>query len=93
MKKLLGVLSIVMMFGCCGSKVPTQYVGTGIIMLPDYTYLVTAPEYCCVDTLVQIPEPGLMCTTAPSFPITIIGYDCYGNVRKFEFSVVTVKNF
>ena len=80
-----------MMFGCCGSKIPTQYITSGVIILSDYTYLVRTPDYCCMDTLIQTPRPGLMFTTAPSFPVTIIGYDCYGRTRNFEFCVVTLK--
>lgn len=82
-----------MMFGCCGSKIPTQYITAGVVTLPDYTHLVRSSKYCCVDSLVQIPESGYTYITAPSFPVTIVGYDCYGNIRNFEFCVVTVKDF
>jgi hypothetical protein len=91
MKKLLVILSVVMMFGCCGSKIAPQYITSGVILLPDYTHLVKNSRYCCVDTVIQVPLPGFIHTQAPSYPVTIIGYDCYGKTREFDFCVVTVK--
>ena len=87
MKALLLALGIILMVGCCGSKLPTQYVTSGIILMPDYTSLVTEGNFCCIDTLVQTPEPQSYLTPKDIGEVTIIGYDCYDNFKVIEFSM------
>jgi len=93
MKTLFFILGIVLMVGCCTSNVTTQYVAKGVVLLPDYTYLLEGKKYCCVDTVVQNPEPGYFIETDKN-PITIsvIGFDCFGNTKIVEFDFATLKS-
>ena len=73
------------MFGCCANKVSTQYVSSGIILMPDYTPLVTTGRWCCIDTLIQRPEPKTYIAPVDIYDVTIIGFDCYGKEKIIEF--------
>jgi hypothetical protein len=92
MKQILFVFGLVLMFGCCGSNIPTQYITEGVILLPDYTVQVSENvKWCCLDTLVQTPGPGTFISPKPCGVVTIMSYDCYGNNKLIEFDVVTLK--
>ena len=73
------------MFGCCANKVSTQYVSSGIILMPDYTPLVTTGRWCCIDTLIQRPRPQKYLSTIKVTEVKIKGYDCYGGKKKIKF--------
>ena len=87
MKVLLFVFGIILMVGCCSTKISTQYVTSGIILMPDYTSLITEGNYCCIDTLIQTPSPKTYLTPKDIGEVTIIGYDCYGNFKVMEFKM------
>jgi len=90
MKALLFILGIILMTACCTSNVTTQYVAEGVVLLPDYTYLMEAKKHCCVDTVFQNPEHGCFIDENLT-TIAVIGYDCFGNIKTIEFDFVTLK--
>ncbi len=92
MKTLLYILAFILMAGCCTSKIPTQYISSGVIIMPDYTRSVKANgNFCCIDTLVQRPEQGYVFDKDLATPVTIMSYDCYGHVKTVEFYMKTLE--
>jgi len=94
LKVFVLALGIFLMVGCCSSKIPTQYITSGVIIMPDYTKIVKIDgTYCCIDTMIQDPEPGYMFQKNLIIPVTIVGYDCYENSRTLEFDIITLPNY
>ena len=90
MNKLLYLILIVLSFGCCGTKITTQYISAGVILTPDYTPEIKQSNFCCVDTIVQTPEP-MSYIPEGNILCTVIGYDCYGNTSTYEFYINRLK--
>jgi hypothetical protein len=77
---------------CCSSKLPPQYISSGVILVPDYRPSIKNSNWCCIDTLIQDPEPGTFITPKDINPMLMIGYDCYGKVKETEFNMIISGN-
>jgi len=90
MNKLIFLILIVLSFGCCSTKIGTQYISSGVILIPNYVSEIQNGNFCCVDTVVQVPEPMTVIDKG-NILCTLIGYDCYGNTYTYEFYINRLK--
>lgn len=93
MKKLIIFLIAAAMAACnCLGQLPTQYLAIGDsceALLPDYRTQVTVRDNCEIDTVTQVPAPGLI--MGPSNPyanVVIEAIDVSGNRSNINFDVV-----
>ena len=77
---------VVVSFGCCTTKIGTQYITEGVILMPNYVPDIQNTNFCCVDTMVQTPKPMTYIGEGDVI-CTMVGYDCYGKIDDFEFYV------
>ena len=91
MNKLIYLILIGLSFGCCSPKITTRYISKGVILVPTYVSEIQNSKFCCVDTVVQIPEP-MTYIGEGNIWCTIIGYDCFGNISTYEFYINRLKD-
>ena len=81
--------------GCCVAQIPTQFIianDSCEAFLPDYTLAVVVRDNCCVEQIVQTPDPGITLVPGVDRIVTLIGYDCYGNSNTMTFDVIVIDN-
>lgn len=92
-KTLLVLLVAVAATSCCLTQIPNQYYYASDscdFFLPDYSEIVEVGDNCCVDTMLQDPEPGTKLTPAEDITVTLTALDCAGNDKVMMFDVIVV---
>jgi hypothetical protein len=94
MKKLLFLLSIVLLSSCTCvlSQIPPQYIYINEncqAILPDYLTKVTATDNCVLASLIQIPEGGSILTNMVN-QVEIRATDNTGNHTSINFNVILI---
>lgn len=94
MKKLLFLLSIVLLSSCTCmlAQIPPQYIYINEnceAVLPDYLTKVTATDNCNLASLIQIPEGGSILTNIVN-EIEIMATDNTGNHTSINFNVILI---
>lgn len=96
MKKLLFLLSIVLLSSCTCllSQIPPQYIYINEncqAILPDYLTKVTATDNCVLASLIQIPEAGTILSTNNIVnDVQIRATDNTGNHTSINFNVILI---
>jgi hypothetical protein len=93
MKKVFIIFIVLMASIMTFGQISPQYLyadDSCHVTLPDYRDTLDINDNCCLDTVLQIPEPGLTQATGDTTEVQIIALDCSGNATAITFAVFTI---